>query len=92
METAASYGIATDSALEVPTSLAAVILSDCRRCTRSSVVLPLDKANGIVIRKLPPNPCAVVLWNHDEEDALTSIVRLVVVNVWPCLGAICIAN
>ena len=69
------YGIGTDSALEVPTSLVAVMLRDCRRWTRSPVVFPFDKVKGIVTRKLPPKPCEAGLWDHAEDAELTSIVR-----------------
>src|SRR5579872_2082852 len=57
----AAYGIGTEIELEVPTSLVAVMVNDCTWWTRSVVVLPFDRTNGIATRNAPPNVCEVVL-------------------------------
>src|SRR5581483_2725024 len=82
------YGIWTVIALEAPASLLAVIVNDCSRWTRSSVVLPFDRVNGIATRKLPPKACEAALWNQLEAAEFTSMESWVVENFCPDLGVI----
>ena len=82
------YGIVTDNAFEVPASFTAVMLSDWRLCTRSLVLLPFCKVNGMAIRNDPPKVCEVVPWNQEVAAELTSTVSCDVENFEPCLGVI----
>jgi|GEM_PF-4866654 len=54
------------------------MLSDWSVWTRSAVVLPFCRTNGMAIWKAPPNEDDAALWNHAAALEVRSIVRLVV--------------
>ena len=48
------YGMVTENELEAPMLLLAVMFSDCKRWTRSVVVLPFCRLKGMATTKVPP--------------------------------------
>jgi hypothetical protein len=56
-----TYRIGTVTDVDLPAWFVAVMLTDCRRCTRSSVLLPFCKTNGMAARNVPPAVCEAEL-------------------------------
>ena len=80
------YGTVTDVELDVPTSFAAVTLSDCSRLTGLALELLLCNVNGIATAKLPPKPWDALLWNQAVAAALTAIGTLDADKLVPAAG------